>query len=155
MEFATGGHVTKSPPATASNPGWSFLFAAWIVALVSSLSAIFIGEIMGQTPCVLCWHQRAFMFPLAFVLAVGCYLADAKAWSYALPLASIGWLIAAYHVLLYVGVIPAAIVPCSAGPSCSSSDMTVFGVIPIPVLSLAAFSAIIALSLLARRRYAT
>ena len=34
---------------------WSALFAAWLVALAASLGAIFIGEVMGQAPCVLCW----------------------------------------------------------------------------------------------------
>ena len=42
---------------------WLALIGAWLVALTASLGAIFIGEVMGQAPCVLCWFQRAFMFP--------------------------------------------------------------------------------------------
>ncbi|MGV8637645.1 disulfide bond formation protein B, partial [Pseudomonas aeruginosa] len=52
-----------------SSGSWNLLLLAWLVALVSTLSALFIGEVMGQAPCVLCWFQRAFMFPLAVVLA--------------------------------------------------------------------------------------
>lgn len=50
-------------------PAETALGLAWIVALVASLAVLFIGEVMGQTPCVLCWFQRAFMFPLAIILA--------------------------------------------------------------------------------------
>ena len=51
--------------------GETALGLAWIIALVASLAVLFIGEVLGQTPCVLCWFQRAFMFPLAIVLGLG------------------------------------------------------------------------------------
>ncbi|WP_420845491.1 disulfide bond formation protein B [Novosphingobium pentaromativorans] len=130
-----------------SGPGsvWTLLFSAWLVALLSTLGALYIGEIMGQSPCVLCWFQRAFMFPLAIILAVASYTSDAGAWRYALPVAGVGWLIAFYHALLYFGVIAQNITPCGIGPSCSSSNMLIFDGIPIPFLSLLSFTAIIAL----------
>jgi len=133
---------------------WGLLFAAWVIALASALGALFIGEVMGQTPCVLCWYQRAFSFPLAIVLAVACLRPDTDGWVYALPLAIIGWLLAGYHLLLFVGVIPKAIEPCGAGPSCSGADMTIFGGVPIPLLSLVAFTAIILLLAIHRKRAA-
>ena len=77
---------------------------------------------MGQTPCVLCWFQRAFMFPLAVILAVSCFISDAGVWRYALPLAAIGWVIALYHSLVYSGFIPEGIEPCGSGPSCSGAE---------------------------------
>ena len=64
---------------------WLLLFAAWLLAAVSSLSAIYIGEVLGQAPCVLCWFQRAFMFPLTVILAIACFHSDFKVWRYALP----------------------------------------------------------------------
>lgn len=120
---------------------------------MATLSALFIGEVMGQVPCVLCWYQRIFMFPLAILLAIACYRSDGSAWRYALPLAGIGWLIAVYHCLVYFGLISEALVPCSTtGPSCASAEMTVLGGVPIPLLSLAAFTIVAAaLSLIARR----
>lgn len=132
----------------------SFLLAAWLVALSATLGALFIGEVMGQAPCNLCWFQRAFMFPLAVILMVSCIVADSGVWRYALPLAGIGWLIAFYHLLLFSGVIPEEIKPCGDGPSCSSADTVIFEWVPIPALSLAAFSSIIILLVLARRRSA-
>ena len=50
--------------------GETALGLAWIIALVASLAVLFIGEVLGQTPCVLCWFQRAFMFPLAIILSL-------------------------------------------------------------------------------------
>ncbi len=130
---------------------WQMLFLSWAIALASTLAVLFIGEIMGQEPCVLCWYQRAFMFPLAVILAVACYLSDFGIWRYALPLALFGWAFAAYHTLLVGGVIPTALVPCGEGVSCTSDDMMIFSVVPIPLLSVGAFSAIIILLWLIRK----
>lgn len=132
---------------------WQLLFLSWLIALVSTLTVLFIGEVIGQEPCVLCWYQRAFMFPLAVILAVACYLSDPGVWRYALPVAGFGWAFATYHTLLIAGVIPETIEPCGAGPSCTSSHMTILGVLPIPMLSMGAFSAIIILLLLIRQRF--
>ncbi|MDG9928025.1 MULTISPECIES: disulfide bond formation protein B [unclassified Pseudomonas] len=132
---------------------WSLLLLAWLVALMSSLSALFIGEVMGQVPCVLCWFQRACMFPLAVILAIACYRSDFAIWRYALPLAIIGGALALAHTLLYAGLIPQPIQPCTAtGPSCSGANMTIFGGVPLPVLALFAFTLISTLLILIRRR---
>ncbi|MBA4742591.1 MAG: disulfide bond formation protein B [Azoarcus sp.] len=132
---------------------WGLLLLAWLLALFSTLAVLFIGEVMGQTPCVLCWFQRAFMFPLAVILAVACYRSDFTIWRYAVPLAGIGALFALGHTLLYAGLIPQRIQPCSAtGPSCSGVDMTILGGIPLPLLGLIAFALITILLLVIRRR---
>ncbi|MEX1214456.1 disulfide bond formation protein B [Saccharospirillum sp.] len=132
---------------------WMLLLSAWFLAVVSSLSAIYIGEILGQTPCLLCWFQRAFMFPLAVILGVACFYSDFTIWRYALPLAVIGGLFASAHSLLYVGLIPQPIQPCTdTGPSCSGAEMTIFGGVPLPFLALGTFVAIIILLMLVRRR---
>lgn len=139
-----------TPP---NHDSWAFLFLAFAVALASSLAVLFVGEVMGQVPCNLCWFQRAFMFPLAIILAVAAFRSDAAVWVYAMPIAACGWLVAGFHTLLYAGIIPEAIQPCTAsGPSCSSADMTILAGLPLPVLSLLAFTAIIACLFLVRRR---
>lgn len=147
---------TQPLPTTATSPteqrAWAFLFAAWAISLVSTFGALFIGEIMGQTPCILCWYQRVFMFPLPFVLGVGLYRSDRSASLYALPLALAGVAIAGFHTTQYYGMILEPMRPCTQGVSCSGDGMTILGGIPIPVLSLIAFFAIIALLIFARRR---
>jgi disulfide bond formation protein DsbB len=150
----TKSEIKPSKKYTKERVG-QLLFVVWIIALISTLGALFIGEVMGQMPCLLCWYQRIAMFPLAIVLMIASYSSDAGVWRYTLPLAAIGGLIAAYHSLLYMGIIPKAIEPCGTGPSCSDANMTILGNIPIPLLSLGAFGAIIILLLLLRKRNVT
>ena len=126
----------------ANEAVWTLVFAAWLVAAISTLGALFLGEVMGYAPCVLCWYQRIFMFPLVFVLAVGLFPLDAKVWRYALPLSVAGWFVAAYHQLLIEGVIPETMTPCTQGVPCSQVDVEWLGFVNIPLLSVAAFSVI-------------
>lgn len=146
--------VVSKPTAlrAASSIGPSFLLA-WAMAVVATLGALFVGEVMGQAPCVLCWYQRIAMFPLALVLGIAAYRGDAGAGIYALYLAVIGGGIAGFHSLLYAGLVPETIEPCGTGPSCASADMTILGGLPLPFLSLAAFVAITVLLLLARKAH--
>lgn len=140
-------------PTKADARSWTWLFTAWVLALVATLGALFVGEVMGQTPCVLCWYQRIAMFPLPVILGVGIYFGDKNGPFYSLPLAVSGALIAAYHTALFYGFIPESIRPCTAtGPSCSDAAMTIFGILPLPVLSLLTFAAIVFLLVLALRR---
>jgi disulfide bond formation protein DsbB len=145
---------TTEPTARMHNDtmAWPLIFGAWLVASVSTLGALFFGEVMQLPPCVLCWYQRICMFPLVLVLAVGLFPLDRKIVRYALPLAAIGWLFAVYHVLLIAGVIPEDIKPCTQGVPCSEKVIEWFGFVTIPLLSVVAFSTIIALLVLAHLR---
>lgn len=128
--------------------GETALGLAWIIALISSLAVLFIGEVLGQTPCILCWFQRAFMFPLAIVLGLGFWWQDSRVGRYGVALALGGAAVAMYHIGLYVGLIPEAIQPCTAtGPSCTDDNQLVSG-IPIPLMALVAFTIIGVLSAL-------
>jgi len=63
---------------------------AWVPARAASLSVLLGGEILGQTPCNLCWFQRAFVFPLAFIPGIAALRSDASVWPYAVPLGLLG-----------------------------------------------------------------
>ena len=131
---------------------WPLIFGAWLVASASTLGALFFGEVMQLPPCVLCWYQRICMFPLVLILPVGLFPLDRKIVRYALPLAAIGWLFAVFHVLLVAGVIPESVKPCTQGVPCSEKVIEWFGFVTIPLLSVVAFSTIIALLILAHLR---
>lgn len=128
------------------------IFGAWLVAGASTLGALFFGEVMQLPPCVLCWYQRIFMFPLVLILPIGLFPFDPKVVRYALALAVAGWLFAVFHLLLVAGVIPESIQPCAQGVPCSQTVIEWFGFVTIPLLSVIAFSTIIALLLLTRFR---
>jgi disulfide bond formation protein DsbB len=139
---APGRENFQMVAGSIARSAWLLLFAAWLVALVSTLGALFVGEILGQTPCQLCWYQRIAMFPLAAMLGIACLADDVSVKKYALPLALAGAAIAFWHMGVFFGIVPQAIEPCGAGPSCSGSEMTVLGGLPLPVASAVAFSAI-------------
>jgi len=107
---------------------------------------------MEFAPCVLCWYQRIFLFPLVLVLAIGLFPFDKRAVKYALPLAIAGWLTAVYHNLLFAGIIPENIQPCSRGVSCTEEYISIFGILTIPMLSLLSFTAITVLLIILKRR---
>lgn len=122
------------------------LFLAWLIALVSTLGALFIGEIMERTPCDLCWYQRIAMFPLALILGIASFSSDMAVRRYVIPIAATGAVIAFWHSLLFAGIIPEPAQPCTReGPSCTGGEQTLFGVLPLPFLSAASFIAIILL----------
>lgn len=128
-----------------------WLLFAWMIAVAATLTALFIGEIVGQTPCNLCWFQRIFMFPLAIILGIAAFRSDSSIKFYALPLVGLGTAIALLHTLIYFGLLKEAIVPCTrAGPSCAGEAMTILGSVPLPLASLIAFAAIGGLLFLCR-----
>jgi disulfide bond formation protein DsbB len=134
------------------NTNWYTLFACWLTVSVSTLGSLFFSEIMEFPPCVLCWYQRIFMFPLVFILLAGLFPFDKNVFRYALPLALAGWATAFYHTLLYSGFIPESIQPCKQGVSCSETYIDLLGFITIPMLSLISFSLIVGMLLFLRRR---
>lgn len=130
----------------AANPAarhhWPLLLAAWALAVLATGGALFLGEVMGMVPCVLCWYQRIAMFPLALILGMAAYSDDRRGALYALPLALAGLVLATYHSLLIAGYIPPAWIPCGAGASCANQKVDILNGLQLPWLSLAAFAAI-------------
>jgi disulfide bond formation protein DsbB len=148
-------HLPSQPGIRRGETPWTPLFLAWLIALLATAGALFLGEVMGQTPCVLCWYQRIAMFPLVVVLGVGLLESDGRSVRYALPLACAGWAVALYHCLIFWGVLSEALSPCSKGSSCADADVQVAGLVPIPLLSLLSFTAIMALLWFANRKART
>jgi disulfide bond formation protein DsbB len=134
---------------------FSFAYAAWLVALVSTLGSLFFAEVMKLPPCTLCWYQRICLFPLTVVLAVGIALRDRNLPLYGLPLALVGLGISVYHNLVYYGVIPESLSPCTQGVPCSTRQIELFGFVTIPLMALGAFAAIVAALFAHRNRTRT
>jgi disulfide bond formation protein DsbB len=114
-------------------------YLAWVIALLAMVGSLFFSEVMQYPSCTLCWWQRIALYPLVFVIATGIILRDRRMKYYALPLCLSGLAIAVYHNLLYYGIIPQSITPCSQGVSCTETQIEWLGFITIPLMSLAAF----------------
>lgn len=136
-----------------TDPSWPLIFVCWMIASISVLGSLFFSEIMDFPPCVLCWYQRICLFPLVLIFSVRLFSFDKSIVKYSLPLALAGWFIALYHNLLYSGIIPQSLQPCSQGVSCSEVYIDLFGFLSIPMLSLMSFSTIVVLLLILQRRF--
>ena len=138
-----------------ANVNWAILFLCWLIAGIATLGSLFFSDVMEFAPCVLCWYQRICIYPLVLIFGAGLFSFDAGVIKYSLPLAIAGWFIALYHTLLYWGVIPKSIQPCSEGVPCTEKYIELFGFLSIPLLSLLACSAIITLLFILKRRLAS
>lgn len=118
---------------------WLLLFFAWLVATVATIGSLFFSEVMMFPPCVMCWYQRIFMYPLVIMLLIALFISDTKVTPYALALSLGGLFFAIYHNLLYYKILPESAQPCSQGVSCTSDYINWFGFITIQFLSLVAF----------------
>lgn len=128
------------------------LYLALIQAIVAFLGSMYISNIMLLPPCVLCWYQRIAMFPLFITLIIGILRKNKDTWLLVLAPALIGWTISIYHILLYYKIIPDDLAPCSTGVSCTTRYFELLGFITIPFMAFTAFSVIIGLMLVERRR---
>jgi disulfide bond formation protein DsbB len=128
--------VFKETDTTLNN----FLpYLAWIIALVAMVGSLFFSEVMQLPPCVLCWYQRIAMYPLVVVIGAGILMRDGRMKVYALSLCLIGLAISIYHNLLYYGILPESIAPCTQGISCTTVQLQWLGFITIPLMALTAF----------------
>lgn len=122
-----------------NSKGTYLLYAAWIIALIATVGSLFFSEVMQLPPCVLCWYQRIAMYPLVLIIGAGIIMRDSRLKFYALPLALVGLAVSIYHNLLYYGILPESIAPCTQGISCTTVQLQCFGFITIPLMALTAF----------------
>lgn len=123
-------------------------YVAFGMALIATLSSLYLSEILHWTPCILCWYQRILMYPLVLIIGIAVIRRDNNWPITTLALASIGWLVALYHSLLQWGIVPSSLAPCTVGESCLVRHTAWFGFITIPFLSWVAFTVIIVMALI-------
>ena len=120
---------------------------AWAVAVVATLGSLFLSEVAHFTPCLLCWVQRGFMYPLAVVLARPSTRSSRliPAWAIA------GSLVSIYHYAIEQIPSFAESDFCSPSIPCSFVWVERFGFVTIPFMAMCGFLAIAALSVTYRR----
>ena len=116
-------------------PSWGLLLIAWVIAVAATAGALFIGEVMGMTPCLLCWYQRIAMFSLAVILMVGAIRRDHGVRWYAVPVAAAGAAISLWHQLVEWNP-QLESDSCSATVPCSVPYLRTFGSVPYTHLTL-------------------
>jgi disulfide bond formation protein DsbB len=126
-------------------------FNKWIISYVFLVSVLATGgsllfsEVLNFTPCVLCWFQRIFMYPIVLLSGLAYFKKDRKIIFYVAAMALIGLLFASVH---YMGQVNEnTILPCNAvgySASCSENFFKEFGYVTIPFMALSAFVLLIA-----------
>ncbi|MFN7904668.1 MAG: disulfide bond formation protein B [Pseudobdellovibrionaceae bacterium] len=127
------------------------LYFSFIFSLSATFGSLYFSEILRYPPCVLCWYQRICMYPLVLIFGAAIWTEDSQFLKYTLPLSFLGLGIAIYHNLLYYGIIPDSITPCTQGISCTSKQVEYLGFITIPLLSLMSFIGLVVLGFLILR----
>ena len=117
----------------------------WFVGVGAMFGSLILSDIMHLAPCMLCWWQRIFMYPIAFIMSVAILRKDKNGVYYALPLAIAGFFTAFYHSLLQWHVINEAVINCSVSGnvSCADAQINYFGFITIPFMSFVSFAGIL------------
>ncbi|HAZ11387.1 MAG: hypothetical protein A2X86_20090 [Bdellovibrionales bacterium GWA2_49_15] len=117
------------------------------IALLSMIVSLIFSEVFKLPPCSLCWYQRIFMYSLVFVIPTGILIRDSKLSYYTTVLSFAGGIIAFYHNLIYFDFIREGLKVCTADLSCKSKQLSLFGFLSIPTMSLVAFVIILLLSI--------
>lgn len=122
---------------------------AFAMATVAMAGSLYYSEIVGFLPCEYCWYQRIAMYPLVPILGIAAFTGDRLIRRYALPLASIGAVIAAYHYTIQ-HFPNLAVTECALGIPCTAAYVWKFGFVSIPFMALVSFGVIISVLLLDR-----
>ncbi len=119
-----------------------FIYLSWLIALAALVGSLYFSEIRHLAPCTLCWYQRIALYPLVALIAVGLLKKDKNLPYYVLPLSLASLAVGLFHILLQYGIIPETAAPCTQGISCATIQVTYFGFITIPLLSVIAAAVI-------------
>jgi len=125
-------------------------YGVFAIATMGMFGSLYFSEVLKYPPCLLCWWQRIFMYPLVAIFAVGILRKDRAVVYYGLPLAAVGVPMAFYQSLLQWGVLKEEVINCTlnSNVSCGTANFNLLGFINIPFLSFVAFSAILLLMIL-------
>src|SRR5699024_540309 len=117
----------------------NILLIIWAQSLLAVCGSLFYSEVMGYTPCELCWYQRIIMYPLIIIYGVGLVKKDVHMTLPVLILSGIGVIIASYHYGFHkITELQDTGRFCGDVP-CSLQYVNYFEFITIPFLSLIAF----------------
>ena len=120
-------------------------FIALLASWIAMTGSLYMSEMLRWPPCALCWTQRAFMYPMSFLLPVAIYNHSLRLAKLAFGMSIIGGSIAFYHYMEVMHIFPPT--PCTVINSVSCThDLLMISLqsswLAIPLLSLIAFKII-------------
>ena len=112
---------------------------AAVVASVATLGSLYLSEVEGFVPCLLCWVQRGFMYPLALLLIVASVKSLRWVGPVALVMAVLGAGVGAYHFGEQRGWVGGSEQFCDASAPCTYIWVEQFGFMSIPFMAFTGF----------------
>lgn len=144
------GTMARASASVADFIGPQAILLALAVAVVATSGSLYFSEVAHFRPCRLCWMQRFCMYPLVPILAYATWKADLRVRRWAMALAGVGALIAAYHVVIeHYPTLESSV--CDPKNPCTLIWVKRFGYLTIPAMALSAFAVILVLLPAARR----
>ncbi len=133
-----------------SDLGRASLGLALVVSVTAMAGSLYYSEHMGYVPCKLCWYQRICMYSLAVILTVATIRRDRGVRFYAVPLAGIGAVVAAYHSWVQAYPPDGGTSFCTTDASCTARYVWEFGFVSLPFMALCGFLFVLAMMFVAR-----
>jgi disulfide bond formation protein DsbB len=116
---------------------------ATLLSAGASVGSLVYSEVVGFPACILCWIQRAFMYPQMFILGIAWWRPYASAVPFAFALSLIGGTVALYNWIKdMLSVYAGYTAPCPAVsglPSCDAIYILEYGYVTIAMLALNVF----------------
>lgn len=127
---------------------WGLLIAL-LLTFAGAAMTLFYSEVLGITPCSLCWLQRVFLYPQVVLFAIAWWKKDRSVALYSIALSILGGIIALYQHYLQMG--GTSVVPCPAtadkAVDCGVRFLFEFGYITFPLMAFSLFAFLIVLML--------
>jgi disulfide bond formation protein DsbB len=123
-----------------------------VLSVLSVAGTLLLQYADNLAPCVLCWWQRVFMYPIAFIslIAFAKNTSRSDIADYVLALSIPGALVALYQHLLQV-LPTGALIPCDPTNDCAVRSVFEFGFVTLPWMGFTVFIALICIALVARQ----
>jgi disulfide bond formation protein DsbB len=121
---------------------------ATAIVTVATVGSLYLSEVVGYPPCILCWYQRIAMYPLVVVLGVATLRDDRQVWRTAVPLSAVGAVFAGWHIAVERN--PGLGGVCDPAAPCTVLWVQEFGFLTLPTMALIGFVGAGLLTLAAR-----
>lgn len=110
------------------------------VSVIATAGSLYLSEVAGFQPCLLCWVQRAFMYPGAVLLPLAVILRTRWPAVIAAGLAAPGLVVALFH--RYEQSVGGGAGFCDPTVPCTVRWVNHFNVVTIPTMAAAGFVAV-------------
>ncbi len=129
--------------------GENSLLLSWLFSIATLLGSLLYSWGVGFEPCVLCWWQRIFLFPLVIIFGLAWWRGDRKVFRYTTPLVVLAGVISLYQTYTNLG--GTSLLECTGSEgACAKLYVYEYGYITIPTMALTSVAYLLLLTFINR-----